>query len=408
MDLPIDRKKDLPTGKTFGLRAQNTRRMPTGVHANLELTLNGVVLSWGYLNVERDEDRVRLANSTHRMLGEDDRAAYPKEYLKHDLDLFCRELWPAFISQHRAEKMFVSSEPPPIGFILRPYILEDAGTIVFAPPGKGKSYLGLIWAVSIDAGISSLWHVKQVPTYYINLERSRSSLERRLYFVNQALGLPVERELWILNARGKNLTEVADAVAQDVQEHGIQLVVVDSLSRAGVGDMNENAPMNRAMDVLNGLGCAWVALGHTPRSDDTHLFGSIMQEAAADVVIQLGSQSRQSSLGIGLLMTKKNDLPEQPLEVITLEFEGNHLASIAHGKKSDFPELATIERGGLPELIEEFILSQEWNLATLGQIATGLGRNSSNLHKVLKADDRFTQVSHNGKAHWGMSAEPPV
>ena len=256
VDLPIEKEKNLPTGKTFGLRAQNIRRMPTGVHANLELTLNKVILSWGYLNVERDEDRVRLANSTYRMLGEADQGAYPKEYLKHDLDLFCRELWPAFVAQHRAERMFVSSEPPPLGFLLQPYILEDAGTIAFAPPGQGKSYLGLIWAVSIDAGISSLWHVKQAPTYYVNLERSRSSLERRLYYVNMALGLPVERELWILNARGKNLAEVEAAIRQDVQEHGIQAIVVDSLSRAGVGDMNDNGPMNRAMDILNGFGCA--------------------------------------------------------------------------------------------------------------------------------------------------------
>ena len=52
-------------GVPVRIEARDTRQERTGVHARVTITEGGNLLAWTAFNVERDEDRVRLANSAY-------------------------------------------------------------------------------------------------------------------------------------------------------------------------------------------------------------------------------------------------------------------------------------------------------------------------------------------------------
>jgi len=291
----------------------------------------------------------------------------------------------------------------PLPFILHPHVLEGGGTILFGPPGKGKSYVGYLWAVSVDSGCDSLWAVQQTPTAVVNLERSDRSVRGRLGLINNALGLEETRPLAMLNARGKSLVEVERELREMVDSLGIGFVLFDSISRAGLGKMAEDTTGNLIIDMLNRVCPTWAAIGHTPRDDSTHVFGSIMFEAGADVMVQLLSQSTMSKMGIGLQMTKANDMPLSPLEVFALEFSPVGLKEVRRAKASEFPELAAGRKMSLKEEVIEYLLNVGKASAT--DIADELHRNRSALAQLLSTDKTFVAVGKHGRSVFYAVAE---
>lgn len=318
---------------------------------------------------------------------------YTKATLQSDLDAFCDGLWDFTVSQFVPEMMAGEETTGAPSFLLFPYILEDGGSILFSPPGRGKSNSALVWAVSIDAGISDLWKVHQCPVMYINLERSAISLRRRLANINILLGLPAKRPLLTINARGKSLSSIAPAVQQAIKGYGIKLLILDSISRAGYGDLNEGTTANNIIDTLNNLCPTWLALGHTSRASDEHLYGSILADAGADIIIQLRSQVAAGKLGIGYEITKANDIPPQKQKIYAFEFEDWKLTNIRLATSQEFPEIEGKARVDMLTSVLDFILAQESGDATATEIANELGFNRANISSLLsKRTDKFIKT----------------
>jgi hypothetical protein len=351
------------------------------------------VLSWGYYNIEKHEDRVKLANAAHTALAKEQCKDYSKEDLRRDLDKFCKGVWDFSLLNYMPVLVQGNEDIKPLRFLLKPYILEGGGTILFAPPGRGKSYTALIWAVSIDAGVSKFWPVNQGKVLFVNLERSRQSLQRRLAMVNKVLGLSPTRELLILNARGKSLSEVMPACRKAIEKHGIKLMVLDSISRAGYGDLTENRPVNAIIDALSSLCDTWLALGHTPRADEGHIFGGIHFDAGADIVVQLSAQQGENeTLGIGWQIVKKNDLPDYPQSIYALEFGELGLTNLRKAKPYEFPEVEGKQKKSMIDQVTEYILEQDTSDASASQIEAALGFNRSNVSHTLRNSGRFVET----------------
>ena len=64
-----------------------------------------------------------------------------------------------------------------------------------------------------------------------------SHLAQRLARVNEALGLDRARELAFLNARGQRLSDVIAGIAAYGERTDGAVVILDSISRAGMGDL---------------------------------------------------------------------------------------------------------------------------------------------------------------------------
>ena len=255
-------------GVRFGFRAEAMRTQATGLHARVSVQQDAFTVEFDTFNIGRREDRNRLANAAWEKLAKDDRPA--KGVLASYLGQFCLEFWDRWNERYGVEELGGDPELGPQPFLLEPYIVRGAGTLLFGPPGLGKSNLALLMAQSINCGVRQFWPVFQSKVLYVNLERSRESIQRRLVHVNQQLGLPPQEPIAILNARGKTLADVMEQVVKAVEQRGIEVVVEDSLSRAGGGSLTEDQNANRIMDSLNGACGTWLALAHPPRGDATH------------------------------------------------------------------------------------------------------------------------------------------
>lgn len=389
----------LATRNTLRFSARDVRKERTGVHANLAISMNWITLAWSNFNIEKDEDRVRLANSAFKHLDEKvnalDIAEFPQQLVKHALDLFSIGLWEHVIGESVGGWLAGDPERTPAKRLLGDYVLADAGTLLYAPPGEGKSNTALAWAVCQANGIDKIWTLTDAALpLYINLERSAASMAARLARINRALGLPAETPLPFLNARGKTLSDIYEAAKKTVSQEGCNVIYYDSISRGGAGSLNADDVANRIMDMLNALAPTWVALAHSPRQDATHVFGSQMFDAAADLAVQLRSQvSRDgTATGVGLEVTKANDIRKPPMSVHVFEWAEDGLIAIRHSRRGEFAELESGERRSLDELIGTLIHQRGPMSGTA--LADELGRNRSNIATYLSKSELFVGEMH--------------
>jgi len=218
-------------------------------------------------------------------------------------------------------KGLAEPESPP--WVIRDYATEGAMTLLVGPPGIGKSWTGLLMAQSVACSVDTVFEVYEPqPVLYINLERSKRSLQNRLGMVNRVLGLPPTSEMPQINARGRSMGEITEAVMRHVEAEGTKFVVLDSLSRMGMGSMTQDDTANEMMDTLNALRTATVVLGHTPRPQgqgaaaqrqSEHVFGSQMITAAADFEVILKAKDGIGQTLIGMKVKKANDAPKAKL-----------------------------------------------------------------------------------------------
>ena len=379
------------SNSSFHFLAENIYRNATGIHARITLGLDTTILAWSVFNIERDEDRTKIGNKAHTLLPAPLKLVFPKDHLKHELDLFCLQLWDVYQGYYAIEDLAGKVNWEGIDFYLKPYLPKDSGTILFGPPGRGKSYVVLIMAVSMDSGESAWWDVG-TPTkvLFVNLERSARSMRHRLARVNLALGYHENRSIQMLNARGHTLSDVKEAIKRAVGEKGIEVVLMDSISRAGMGDLNANDKVNGICDTLNNLCPTWMAIGHSPRGDDSHLFGGVHFDAAADVMIRLSSERQANSLGIGLDITKGNDLPDFPTEYLALDFDGETgLVNIRHPGNMEFTELALGQKRSLLVEVTEYLGVE--GKASANTIAKGINKDRANVSRLLNGRSEFTR-----------------
>lgn len=264
------------------------------------------------------------------------------------------------------------------------YVMDGGGTFLFGPPGRGKSTIALLWAVSIDANSDALWTVFHRKVMYINLERSAQSMAQRLARANYVLGVDEERPLLMLNARGSTLGDLMETIRTAIAKHGVQGVFLDSVSRAGYGDLNANDVANRVADALNSLGVWWVAIAHSPRGDDSHIYGSVMQDAAADIMVSLSSETAANGIemGVGLQITKANDQPVTgEIETFAIGYDAGGIVQVRRAKSAEFSAIDGRRKLSLEEAVRQ-------HLGRIGidhakHIAEEIGRRRDEVSRLL-------------------------
>lgn len=409
----IFQRHELETGSKLLLSARDIRRERTGPHAAVEIFMDQVVLAYDTFNIDRNEERVRLANSAHAQMSEMNRGAWTKADMKHALDEFLIGLWAEHLNlSSMSVEVEYDTSPSRPDFVLEPYVLRGAGTIMFGPPERGKSTTAMIMAVCVDAGLDWPWRApRQEAALYINLERSAESMYRRVGRIQEALGLGDDYRLPLYNARGRSLADIAESVREIIRRRNVGFIILDSISRAGYGDLIDNQVGNKVADALNGFGVAWLAIGHTPRGDDTHLFGSQMFDAAADVMLGMVTErAADGTLGVGLKCSKANDMPWPAQQSWAYEFDEYGLARVRRAGEGEFLEMA--EKQGTPEQrLAAFLL--QFGEASIDEAATALRMSYPTAAKLLREQEqagivvcRYESGSRGGRPvkRYGMAA----
>lgn len=387
----VELRLEMETGLELAARADRIRPTATGVHARISILQAGRIVAYDSFNVERERERIHLINSAAGKLPKGELSKPAFALFVHD---FCLEFWGHWSGQFDAEELVPDGDIEPPSLLLAPYCPEGGGVIFFAPPGKGKSWLALLMAQSVNHGVGHYWPVRRQPVVFVNLERSRESVRRRLALVNQQLGLAVDASLLTINARGRSLVDVVDRIARAV-EGGAQVVWLDSVSRAGYGSLVQDDTANRIMDELNGVAPSWCAVGHTSRADDSHLFGSQMFDAAADVAVQVqGQKMKDGKLGVGLRVTKANDIAFPPLAIWAMEFDQYGLSDFRPARAGEFPDIEGEDLSAADQ-VERHLLDFGADDATA--IAEALGLSRQNVSTLLNADPRFARQGKDGR-----------
>jgi hypothetical protein len=385
------------------IRAREIRSEKTGVHANVEILYGGRSLGYDTFNIGRNRDRHDLSRRCHARFTDELKKVFALASLETYVDEFCRNLYPESLKNF--SPTLVTGNPDiPINMICGDFIIEGGITIMFAQPGHGKSYTAMNMAISVDAGVHDLWNVRQSRVLYLNLERSKESIQRRIGFCNKALNLPPSRPLHVLNTKGKSLAAVADSLRQYIQREGIQVVFLDSISRSGGGSLINDEDTNRTVDLMNDICPTWLAIAHSPRADSSHVYGSVHFEAGADLLVSLTSQINGNLMGVGLKVTKSNDTPKRPLEKFVFEFGSNGLVNARKAKPGEFAEIESQPKPSIKEALVEYLTEHGQISAT--QAETELGVNRGDASHALNTDPRFQYKGKEGRhSMYGLKAK---
>lgn len=182
--------------------------------------------------------------------------------------------------------------------------------------GTGKSFLGLDWACSVATGRA--WMDRPIDgrnRVLLIVGEGSHGIHSRITAWETEYATPVE-DLYVL-PRAVNLMNAADValVCAFVEDNGISLVVVDTLSRCMAG-ADENSAKDMSMAVRNldriknartdGGGVCVLAVHHTGK-DRTTIRGSSVLEAAADTVYQVEGDGKLMKVS----RTKRKDGPRE-------------------------------------------------------------------------------------------------
>ena len=162
------------------------------------------------------------------------------------------------------------------------------------------------------------------------------------------------------------------------------------------------------MDDLNAYFPTWVANAHSPRpqpgKDTEHTFGSQMFDAAADVVIKLTGQAKEEASGIGLEVSKANDIPTGRLSIYAMEWQSSGLSVVRRARPTEFSDIEAGKKQGVAEEIRDYLLLVGKASAT--EIARELGRRRDYVSNLLRASNTFQVAARDGhKVLYSVRAE---
>ena len=321
--------------------------------------------------------------------------SYDATKLKIDLHSIAKQTRTVIQDSTRAT-MTIGDPDIPFKYMVKPFLPQNSGVILYGSPKTGKSYLGGSLGISVDAGYDGIWPIEKAKVMYVNLERNEDSMRRRLGQINRALGLNPRRPLLMYNANESTLKQAYASIAKDMVKHEVKLVIIDSLTQSGYGDFNDNRVGAQVIKALNRLikptGASYLAIGHTPKSDENTLLGAQSQIAGADVMVSLKStyhQRNKKQLGIMLKMVRQNDSPPLDSPIVTLEWDNLGLRTIDTGDITNFSSLMDQENDGRDpiELIEDYL--EDHGPQPVGKIHQAIVKNDkpvrSTVSQILNA-----------------------
>ncbi len=351
------------------------RREKTGLHGMLAISNSGTPLGFTECNIKRDRDRRELVRWSHGRMEVADQAAYPIEDMYTDIDRIC--LWTIAnweISQVELKQYDGDEDIPSIEFLLRPFVGIGSGTIMFGPPESGKSYLLLTMAHCITNGVGTIWDTAPAPVLVLNLERSEKSIQARDLTIRRCLGVPGNLITYV-HAVGTRLTSLEPRLQHWAKENPGGCIAVDSISRSGMGALSDDTTAMDIVNLLNRTEASWVAIAHTPRADNSHIFGSMHFEAGADITLRVSATRQDDKLGVLLQVDKANDMKRPMPEYMTFEFGTGDagLIDIRKAGASEYGELKGEVKRPAGERIREFTMAAPSGESTPGQTSDALG-----------------------------------
>src|SRR5215212_6889417 len=195
--------------------------------------------------------------------------------------------------------------PGPRRYLLKDLILAAFVTLLYGDGGVAKSLLALALAVAV-AGGSGKWLGREVeccPVLYVDFELDAEEQTRRVYQLccGQRLDAPPE-DLLYMSALGHPASEAFTAALEACIEHGVRMMVVDSLGPALQGDAEAARDVigffQKSVEPFRAEGIAILIIDHQSRLQQGQsyqskgAFGSVFKTNLARSVVQAQATER--------------------------------------------------------------------------------------------------------------------
>lgn len=246
------------------LQVTRLKESSSGFGCELTVSVRDSVLEWGQFNLLAAETRARTA----KRLSE--RVDGPWAQRLND---FCYEV----VQRERRGPDVVNTDPAakpkPLRYLLRPFLPYGMPTLLYGEGGTGKSTIAAAVALSVQGGVSVFpgWEIQREdtsPVLILDWEANQDIWSERIAAVAMGVGLePVSVKY---RPCRRKLVEDADAIAEQISEANVNLVIVDAVNQA-FGYSNEHQDpadaANKAFNLIrqvSGTDITWLLIDHVP------------------------------------------------------------------------------------------------------------------------------------------------
>lgn len=155
-----------------------------------------------------------------------------------------------------------------VPFLLNPLIYQKHQTLIYAPGGSCKSYLALYLALLACHGAQQNdLRALSAPVLYLDWELDAETIGTRLTRLYR--GHPeLSQYAPYYRVCHQPLHEEIDLLAGEIQDRGVQLVIIDSAIMACGDDLNSTHAPKQLGRALRQLGCASVVLSHVAKNSE--------------------------------------------------------------------------------------------------------------------------------------------
>jgi hypothetical protein len=297
---------------------------------------------------------------------------------------------------------------------LKDLVLAAYVTLLYGDGGVAKSLLALALAVAVARG-SRKWlgrEVESCSVLYVDFELDAEEQARRVHHLCRGQGVDTPPEnLLYMSALGYPAGEAFSAALEACIEHGVGLMVVDSLGPALQGDAEAARDVigffQKSIEPFRAEGIAILIIDHQSRLQagqsyqSKGAFGSVFKTNLARSVIQAQATERgEGTLSVRLRQKKHNFGPlaepfgvklsftEEAVSLEAVELDASELAEEATLNATDRVKLA-LENG--PAYPWEIAETTGLAIKTVKNVLTGL-RKQGVVEPTGEVENRTEQV----------------
>lgn len=198
-------------------------------------------------------------------------------------------------------------------FLLFPFVVEGAASILFAEGGTGKSLLALAMGLSVATGeevLPGITPSRCGPVLYLDWEWDAESHAERLKAICAGAGIEVPENMIHYRHEMASASEVAPTLRRRIAELGIVFVVVDSLGFARGGEPESADLTLKTFAAFRTFGVPILCLDHVAKNatDKKHSFGSVYTTNAARMTWRADAVKEEgdNKIVVGLTNQKSN------------------------------------------------------------------------------------------------------
>jgi hypothetical protein len=192
-------------------------------------------------------------------------------------------------------------------FLVEPFISGTGLTMIFSPPGSGKSMLAMGLCVSLITGfpVFGATPIKTGNVLYVDFEDHVSTHSIRRQAMLNAIEFDGEPEFEIVHYKvNGDLKQHISRIRTKAREMDCVLIVVDSMGRARGNDPSDGNATIKLTDAMDTFGFPVLALDHTTKAVNEQIEKGTMSDPSA--VTGIGSIFSTASARLGWFLHKLN------------------------------------------------------------------------------------------------------